>query len=1501
MGDTKSSFWDDWVTPDLARNPGLASDVYNSGQPKVVAPIVSYATRGIAVQDAISDHSQDNGTDKFWNKLGNTALAPLEWLGKGLKEIQRDYKFTHSVYVDHGFLPGFAVTLGVIGGGVGGAFLGGPIGAIAGIDAAGVALRKLSTVGPWKNTYSDSYAKSNNDNYTVSAGRDFSNALAVASDALGADGTAKAFRNTSTGKGKTASGFVDLAFDINTDPTMIVGRFGQLMKFGKFLGLDKAGAIQLKYPILDTVPGVRDFIISRSRLAVTSDQIDMVRAGSGIFNSSARVYNRALDDIAKSTAGEIVQKFPQLGTIAAGRLGAMKSADEVHQFFKTSLYFGELQGTLAGQAMLPTRTLLRAKFGDSKVVDILRNASIPKFIGTTAAGVRILNPEWKKLGVKKSLGNVYKTFSGYMPYSVDAETAKLSLTKFRWNAPDAATTVYRMGRIGLGDSAAKEIAGKYAEAVAVNDLGLARSIKNHTILESFKALGLPDDNVFVKNVMDEINQISEPLVGTQIYGTNVLGENIGEYITAQGPKVGGIVSGHARDMFDIPDYYEIKKAMRAAGKFAKYVGPIDEFIAKRYTNKIFKPLALATMGFGLRIAASELIPTFARFGVINTFKSKLTVAVAKSDYDLMPQETSHIFAAAMTALGLHNGITPDVMQAGFPAFQEAKRRGLKFAAKMLPDDQIELATKIVLANKGMFLSEAVQTGHGYDAATSYQMNQAAHYYYQIQKNSPMFRDLPEYTTYSASDIHYAPRYATNLNKAANETTYKNIATDLTDLSKKYTTINKFQIDDDITKMAKHKDFLALRKELVDKEYDRMLQATNGTYSGYNKEIRTLTRWEDAVANGELRTFAQDRVDSLLGMVVGKDGTYLESFAKNIAAGESTDFDQVVTMVRDFKKSVPAAVAGPALQPYVPGKGLIEKITNIGFKKVIDPIVNGLAREPLYMIHVADAYARLAPQVIAKKMLDSQAVRIAQTQASYAMLPQIHNTALRNQFSQLARNFLPFYFAQEQALKRAYATLKDTSIASPLFSRGLRFYQLAEHALNDPGFVQADENGNKYIYLPGVGEFGKAVQSALAAYNIPIVSGLPITARGSLVSLKSVLPELQTPGVSPIFAVTANLISDWFPSTKEIVNKTVGDISFQRGVIDSLIPATWAKTALAAFTPIDLSNQMGNAMASALAAAYYHGQVPGPDSNEYDRQNFINRIQNNARSILAVKTFLNLTSPLAPQISQEDSGFRDEFWKLVKSKGNYADALLEFLGTHGNKAISYTVAKTTSNVPGAKYPYIQETVDYINNNKEMFNSKSGVSTGAFYLIPQDNAKNESDRAVYNEIMNMHLRSYLAPKDLLKQFYISQGDQFISPEIKKHIAIIDQASANYDSYSKQVENDRWSQIMTKMKNLYPIWYVDYTSNEGRVNAQTAYNQLTKIFSSSNPPQHEQAKLVKALMGDYQRHSEIMSQYNMLNIQGIASTEEKQKWENYLLSLSESEPKLKPVIKSIFMKLG
>jgi len=1542
-------FANNWITPDLARTPALAADVSNSPQPSLVAPIVSFANKGVAVQNAINDHQEGNGSQNFWAKLASPALTGLEWLGKGIKEIQRDYKFTHAVYTDHGFMQGFAVTLGVIGGGIGGAILGGPVGAVVGADLAGAGLRKLSQVPIWKDTYSDSYNKSQDENYIVSPGRDFTNAASKAFQAIGAEGIAKSLKTTDVksasvgtpignidfklgSPGSVLSGAGDLTFDIVADPVMVLGRFNQLMKTGK---LFKAGTTELKYPIMETVPGVRDFVLARTKLAINSEQIDAVRAGNTATNAVSRTYNRALEDIADTVknskptenatatqvaAGDLAAKYPQLGPINVGRMAIekMDTPDKVHDFIKTALYLGELDGNLAGQAMLPSRTLLRAKLGDLTVVDALRNSIVAKKI-IDENGNKIINPKYEELStagkLKRYPANVYKTFSGYMPYSVDPKTQKLSLDKFRWDAPDAATTVYRIGRIGMGDSASRIMAGKYAEAVATNNLALARSIKNQTLFDTFKALGLPDDNEFVKSVYDQINMIDTPLTGSQVYGTDVAGNILGEYMTAQGPKTAGLVSHQAQDMFDIPAFYEIKKQMREAGLHTKFVGKLDEFTAKFYTNSIFKPLALATAGFGIRVAAAEMIPTFARYGVINTFKAKLATAVAKSRYDLAPKEASNVFSATMTALGLHAGIGPDVLQAGFPAFQEAKRRGLEFAAKLLPEDQIELATRIVLTNNGHFLSEAVSTGHGYDADVQYQMNQAAHYYFQIQKNSPLYRDLPQWTTYSPSDIHYPTRYATNLNKAAQEASNKNIAQDLlneVNAGKGYLP-KKGQVTKPSAGIISPEfhntdEFQALREALVNKEYARMLDTVKGTYKPYASEMSVLTRWVDSISNGSLRTFAQDRVDMTLGMLFGKNGTFHQDFAEAIAKGQNVDFDKIVALTRKDPQSMPAAVAGPMLQPYVPSKNPLVYITNLGFKKVIDPIVNGLSREPLYLMHVADAYGRMLPQIKNGFLTEDQALRIAQTQGSLSMLPQIHNTALRNQFAQIARNFLPFYFAQEQSLKRAFATLKDTSIASPAFSRGLQFYQLVEHALSDPTFVQTDDNGNKYINFFGVGALGEGFQRALQAYGVPMVSGLPISAKGSLISLKSVLPELQMPGVSPVLAVSANLLTDWFPELGPVTKGVVGDISYQRGIVDSLLPAAWLKTLLASGTDVvngvsfDISGQYKNALASAMATAYYYNQVPDESASAPEKQEFIDRIQNNARSVLIIKTLLNLVSPLAPQVKQEDFGLRDEFWKLFKQKDDFGSALVEFMGTHGSRSVSFTVGKTVSNTAGAKYPYIQSTLDFIKDNHNKFFTKPGeatVSQGYFFLIPQENPKKESDRAVYNTLLKMHLREQKTPQELLNSFYVSQGDALMDQPIKDHIAKMQEYQ--FSPFLKQQELKSWSETMKKMANLHPVWYDAYTSGDSRRQAQNTYNQLVKIFSDPNPPQHDQAKLVQGLIKDYQTHQQRMASFKSLNLQGVASTSEAQNWETYLLTLSQEEPKLKSVINSVFRKLG
>lgn len=1515
--------WNGWVTPDLARNPGAAMDVLNSGTPNTTNIPVSHAVKGIGVQDAINDHIATNNSSNFWNNIVQGGVKGLSWLNKPLKEIQRDYKFVHSVYIDVGFMQGFLATAAIVGGGVGGALLMGPAGAALGADAAAGLERKLLG-----NVYKKSYQNSEDENYKISPGRDFSNLLATASDAVGLQAAAKAFKNTNAGIGKVVSGVSDFGFAVEADPFMAIGRFAQFMKAGKYLGLDKAGEIQIKYPLFKANDGVKNFMMERSGAPLTSDQMDLIRKGTEVkipgvkepvnTNSISRQYNNALDDIVKTNleakttavaAGQIAVKYPSLGTIAPARLAEFKTADEVHNFFKTSLYFGELRDTLAGQAMLPSRTLLRAKASDTTVANVLRNANVQKYITdvTDPTGKAVIqNPKWQKYGIARNLSKVYNTFTGYMPYSIDPKDLKLSLNQFRWNANDAVTVVYRIARIGMGDLGAKEMAGQYAQAVAMADeagLGLARSIKNHTVVEALKALGMPNADNFVKDAYDAAHSLSEPLVSSGIYGVNTSVEPIGTYISSEGIKNAGVFARHAEDMFTIPDFLEVKKAMRDAGTVMKAFGKLDEWTSKYYINKVFKPLALGTAGFGLRVSAAELLPTFARYGILNTIQAKIAVSAAKSFDKVSRKEAESIASASLVSLGAHEGIAEDVMKTGFPAFKKAKEAGLKFASKLVPEEQLQLAIDNIRDLDGHFITEPGRAGHGGDVNQAYQMGMSASYTHQIYGKTKLFKEKEGYTTYSPSDIHFGPRYTSELNKAAHDAAQRNIATDLLSSWKTYIKGSKAQVDNVAEKATQYEAYQNLRNDLIDKETARMQATVDGKYEPYQYEKKTLSRWVDSTRDGTLRAFAQDRVDATLGSLIGQDGTLLDAFAGNVSKGVGTDFSIVKSLQDSSPLSLPGGVAGPNLEAYFPAKDVgnwLVNITNLGFKKVIDPIVNGLSREPLFMLHLGDAYARLKPMVSLGYYTEEQARRVARVEATYSMMPQIHNVALRSQFAQLARNFLPFYFAQEQAIKRAYNSLKDTSIGSPLFSRGMRFYQIAEQTLNDPSFVQTNDSGSKYIYIPAVGEFGNAVRAGLSAFGIPSVSGLPVTGMGNLVSLKSVLPELQTPGVAPFLAVSGNILADIFPELNGPIKGAIGDISFNRSALDTIIPATWFKTAMAAAGGPDFTNQQANALNGALAAAYFHGKVPDSSNTALERQQFVDQLKGNVKSILIVKAFLGLISPLSPSVTGEDAGFRDEFWKLFKAKGNFADALLAFQGEHGSRAVSYTVAKTESNLPGLHLPYVQETLQYIKDNKQMFNPTSGVESAAYYLIPQDNATNISDRAVFNDLVRQGLRKQRQPEELLKQFYIAEGSSLMNQKIDQHLANLEQYK--YIPALKKIENDNWSQTIQIMKNFYPVWYEDYTSG-GSQNAQTVVKQLNKIFTPSNPnqPNHEQAVMVKDLLQKYNNYASSLASYSGLGIQPIVTKTMKDDWQNYLLARAKEEPRLASVINSVFMKLG
>jgi hypothetical protein len=319
------------------------------------------------------------------------------------------------------------------------------------------------------------------------------------------------------------------------------------------------------------------------------------------------------------------------------------------------------------------------------------------------------------------------------------------------------------------------------------------------------------------------------------------------------------------------------------------------------------------------------------------------------------------------------------------------------------------------------------------------------------------------------------------------------------------------------------------------------------------------------------------------------------------------------------------------------------------------------------------------------------------------------------------------------------------------------------------------------------------------------------------------------------------------------------------------------------------------MLSALAAANYHNQLPDENASPAEKQAFLDRIKNNARSILVIKGLLGTVSPLSPQVSQEDPKLRDEFYKLVQSKNDYPTALHEFLGKHGNNAISYTVARSEGTIKGATTPYTDQAINWLQDNEALLKSKHAV--GAAFLVPQEPGLTGDKQAIYDEVIKMHLRQKRTPQEFMDSIYTSAGNNEYFANKKLH----DDATVAAGDNKAQVdaENTAWSEWVSNFKLMNPIWADDFQSPEKRSIATRAVADLKTLYQTGQAPKTEQSKLVYNLLQDYAKHEETKNIIRGYRVETTLS-DENANWDAYLNGLSQSEPRLTTIINGVFRRL-
>lgn len=1547
--------------PSLTSNPSLAHTVITSANPTVAAPTLAHATNTSNFQQVTSDNAAQGDNTNFWQKtFGGAAkvvMGSLNWLNKPLQEVQRDYRYVHSVYTNYGIFNGLLATGVVAGGAVLGSFLG-PGGTALGATAAATIERKFLG----QKIYDKSLADSENPNYKVSMGRDFSHLLGQ----IPGLGT---LENTDTGLGKTVSGLTDVASVFALDPLVALGavrtgvRSGDIFLNGKNTKIKDfvTGWVSPQMKI-----GIDNFFERNSLRMVSADQVDkLYQAGlkpalsDVAFGSAGKQYHRALNELtdlanSKEGIGAIVSKYPGLQGIAkviAPEAGKQITAKEIHNVFVRSKWdvdFAKMHAT-AGVDMVPSRTVLRAavsKFSDklrqSDASDEVylkanqanfffpRKTNAATIVDTpnavtgvitpvvvTAAdrtwntpvafrAIKALNPfdsaARKELedGWKSAVAGKVRTFSGYVPYIVDDNLKAIATKEFNPEDSGAAQVVYRVARYSMGERMARQ---KTAEFV-LGDTGNKKAIYAGTILEMLKAAGIPNDPTFVAKLVDQVKMhIDTPLeLGNYGFGrTKGSFASQAHNVVTGSVQLQGVIASHA-GKFAIPDFREVKLAMRQTGSYGKLYGKVDEWAA-HYTDGIFKPLALLTGGFGLRIAASELIPQIFRFGGLDVAHAKIADSAAKMNVKLARGEDSAILDNAMQALsaGTATNAADWLKQEAAKATGQKVRKGISKVLNVLATEKdLELASRIAIVTKGHMSTGATLTGHGLDPEAQQRLREVINLIQQsdkkltakfdgaaaiLTKNGQRVRVAPTgiFENVASGDSKYDLHYLTNLHHAVSSESQKLHAQYLLE------ELNSGKGLEDAVLAVEKRDLA----NIIKKKYDPSTPTGFGAdlpqgFDLYRDERRVLAGFhtEDPVA------FAHRRVDISSNLFVGPNGDVNKELLTMVANGEKPSLDYIKNL--DFALK-PRAVSGEKYEQ-VPGDNLLQRIINRGFKSVIDPIINNLSREPLFFNHVKNELASMDDAVAKGFFSEDEALRIAMTRATHAMLPQIHNVALRTQFGVLVRNYLPFYFAQEQAMRRA-GTLITTNPAA------FRQYQLVQQGLNDPGFVETDSLGQKHINIPLVGELGAGVINGLGILGIPVVTGLPVTATGNLESLRTVLPELTMPGVSPFASIALNSLGALDPTLDRYIKGIVGGAGFNRSLVDQLIPNSPMRNAFKALSANEQESSFYNAMIASIASAQYHGQMPSSDSSPTEKAAFMDRIKNNARSILWMKALVSTWSPLSPAITQEDLGLRDEFYALMKQKSavtgkdnTFAEALGIFLGKHGSQAISYTIGKTESAVPGAMMPYTTEAINWIEANKSLIDSVNGA--GAAFLIPQTTSLSGDAQAIHDELIKMHLRSRKTPDEFMNSVYIAAGNNYVYSQKPIH----DKAMANLQAQglSQTDERSAWSAFVKDYGSSNPIWQADYSSPVRTQNAQHVVGQLVTLFSSKTPPVGEQANLVSSLLRDYMVHTQSLQTFSDLYGQDAVTTE-KENWNNYLDTIVASEPRLNSVVNSVFRRLS
>jgi hypothetical protein len=457
------------------------------------------------------------------------------------------------------------------------------------------------------------------------------------------------------------------------------------------------------------------------------------------------------------------------------------------------------------------------------------------------------------------------------------------------------------------------------------------------------------------------------------------------------------------------------------------------------------------------------------------------------------------------------------------------------------------------------------------------------------------------------------------------------------------------------------------------------------------------------------------------------------------------------------------------------------------------------------------------------------------------LEYVDNPLIRTQIAFNIRNFSRFYRATEDFYRRMYRVVRYNPMA-------IRKAALTLDGISHNGWIQEDDQGEKYFMYPGVEPMYRAVQAAMQGLGIdaefktpmPIQFGAQVKMLTPSLNQDSLVPTFNGPlaGVS-IKTLTSLIDVLGAPGAADrITELSMGKYAVGQPYLSSFLPAHINRL-YQTMNKDERDSQYASAWRKAVTylEAGGHGLPKRYDDlgnlippTIQEQETYRQQVKNTTLSILGTRFVFGFFAPASPTVQLKDTmaawvkdngkaNFKQAWNGLLDQyAGDYDGAMAKWVELFPNQ-MPFTVPESEKKTV-AIIKYAEESGLWVEQNEEIFKK---YPQGAAFLIPH---KSGFSWDAYKTMKNMGLKYNKRVDDYLKDVQSAADLQAYYSKKNEYEASLEELPTDYE---RALARDEFQQWATLFKAGRPVVQEELAQGgKKKIERMNAINDLRSMLN-------------------------------------------------------------------------